>query len=368
MKAALRTVLSLSAVAALLGAAGCGSSPGSPVAASPAGSGATIQGTVNTGAGVSSASVSALSAGSGIQISVVGTSLVTTTDPSGRFVLKGIPPGTATLRFQGPGVDALLQVSGLAPGQTLTITVKVSGSQAVLVSPPSTSPGTEKVEFTGTIESITPPRLRVSGRTVETNAETEIKRGDTRISVTALKVGETVKVEGSLLPDQSVLARGLEVKSPDEDDDEVEFTGTIESITPPSLRVSGRTVVTNADTEFEGEGRTGSLADFKVGDRVEVEGTLLSDGSVLARELKKLEGDDDEKEVEFKGRIESITPPSLRVSGRTVQTDSATKIERDDKTITLTDLKVGETAEVKGTLLADGSVLARKIEVEEDDD
>jgi hypothetical protein len=62
----------------------------------------------------------------------------------------------------------------------------------------------------------------------------------------------------------------------------------IQSITPPSLVVSGRTVVTDGRTHLHGQGRIHSLLDLRVGDTVEVEGTLMSDGaSVLATDIKR---------------------------------------------------------------------------------
>ena len=86
--------------------------------------GATVQGTVNAGAGASSAS-SFRAAAAVIRVTVVGTSLAATTDASGRFLLAGIPSGRATLRFEGPGIDARLELSGLAEGQVMTIAVQV---------------------------------------------------------------------------------------------------------------------------------------------------------------------------------------------------------------------------------------------------
>jgi len=67
----------------------------------------------------------------------------------------------------------------------------------------------------------------------------------------------------------------------------VAFAGTIEALTPPTLRVAGRTVVTDAHTHLHGQGRTHSLADFNVGDEVEVEGVRNPDGTVLADDLKR---------------------------------------------------------------------------------
>jgi hypothetical protein len=151
----------------------------------------------------------------------------------------------------------------------------------------------------------------------------------------------------------------------------IEFGGTVESITPPSITVAGRSVVTNADTRIKRSGQAITLSDITVGMKVEVEGVVQSDGSVLASKVKvedeENDEDENEQEVEFKGTIESITAPSLTVSGQKVMTNGSTRIRREDKTVALADLKVGEKVEVEGTRQADGSVLAGKIKVEDGD-
>ncbi len=84
--------------------------------------------------------------------------------------------------------------------------------------------------------------------------------------------------------------------------------------------------------------------------------------------------DDDDNEVEFTGAIESIGTSSLVVAGRTVLVDASTRIEGDASEhgggddLTLSDLAVGDVLEVEGDEQADGSVLARKIELEDDHD
>lgn len=296
------------ALAALTWACGSDSSPAGPSPASL--TTATVRGTVNARPASASSLGHALggsSAGSDIRVSVVGTSLATTTDGSGRFALSGVPSGTVTLRFEGPGIDARLQLSGLAPGQVLTIDVQASGARAELVAPsaspspsPSPSPGPEDdVEFRGTVESVTPPSLVVTGRTVVTDAGTRILDRDNQpIGLSDIPVGSLVEVEGSAQADGSVLASKIKLEDDDanEDDDneEVEFTGVVGSITPPTLVVDGRTVLTDASTEFRGKGDVHSLSDLAVGMTVEVKGQGLADGSVLARRIKvEDDGDDD---------------------------------------------------------------------------
>jgi len=106
---------------------------------------------------------------------------------------------------------------------------------------------------------------------------------------------------------------------------------------------------------------------------VEVEGAPQRDGSVLATKI----GSEDEPangggnggtvgaEVEFTGRAESVTPPTLRVAGRLVTTDGATRIERGGDAIALSAIRAGDLVEVEGFAPADGSVRAKKVKLED---
>jgi protein involved in polysaccharide export with SLBB domain len=107
--------------------------------------------------------VGAAASPSNIKVSVVGSSLVTSTDSAGQFVLTGVPAGRVELRFEGPGLDARLEIAGLAEGQEIHITVKASGNGVVLVSgdtrrpgqvspSPETTTGTSRVQ--GQLESL----------------------------------------------------------------------------------------------------------------------------------------------------------------------------------------------------------------------
>lgn len=360
MPARTRLALAMPALALLLLSLACGSSNSLPSDASSAtAGGATIVGVVNAGsaggpnASADSSQVTAVTGG--IRVTVVGTQIAALTNASGEFLLQGVPGGNVTLHFSGSGIDAQLQISGLVAGQTLTISVQVSGSHASF-----SGHGSGRAEFSGAVESIKPPRLTVAGRAVMTDARTEIRRGDQRITLSQLAVGETVKVEGRTQADGTVLAEAIKTRDPG---DETSFEGAVESIRSPLLRVAGRSVMTDANTRIKrGEQRI-ALTDLKVGERVRVEGRTQPDGSVLAREIKAGKDDHDD-DFEFRGTVDSINPPNLRVAGRLVVTDSATRIERDNRRIGLTDLRVGERVEVEGTRRADGSVLARKIEVD----
>ncbi len=146
----------------------------------------------------------------------------------------------------------------------------------------------DEVEFSGAIGMIAAPNLTVAGRTVVTDAETEIERDDAKIGVADLHVGDVVEVEGTLQADGSVLAREIQVQTGEQEggeQGEVEFTGAIELISAPNLTVAGRTVVTDANTEIKKDDTHLTLADLHVGDVVQVSGTLQPDNSVLAKEI-----------------------------------------------------------------------------------
>ena len=330
--------------------------------------GATIEGVLH-GASTSPA---------GVQVSVAPASLSSTSDGTGHFILEGVPAGSGRLRFLGRGLDAQLDVGELIDGMKMMIDADVSGSHVE---------GRVEVEFTGAIGSTTPATdkgpcvapavgcLKISGLTVLVTATTEIedkrddghegKHEEKKLTFAQLKVGDFVRVEGTLQKDGSVLAREIEVLSLGIAPPEAELEGIIDRINAAqkSLTVSGHTVVTNSDTRIRRGDETIAFADLKVGDRVHVRGTLQKDGSILASKIKVAPGF--VARVELEGIIEKIDAPqaTLTVSSLTVRTDSQTRLERRDQLIAFSDLRVGDRVHVRGTPQA-GTILARVIRVQ----
>ena len=236
------------------------------------------------------------------------------------------------------------------------------------------------IKFRGFIESIDPggASMVISGREVLTDASTRFEgEDDLNLTFADFSVGQLVEVKGNSLADGSILAVEIELEDDDSDGGiEVEFKGLIESIDPAaqSMTVAGRLVATDAMTRFEGDDDAIlTFADFSVGQFVEVEGDLQPDGSVLAKKIELEDDDDDDEvevEVEFKGLIESIdlAAASMVVDGRLVQTDAATRFEGDDDApLAISDFSVGQFVEVEGRLQADGSILAKEVELEDSD-
>lgn len=196
---------------------GCGSD--SMTAASSGSAVATIQGTVNgsgTGSvGFAASAVSSAAVKAGIKVTVMGSGLSTTTDASGRFTLSGITTDSVVLHFEGPGIDATLEISGLVPGQTLTLKIKVSGHQAEFEgdntgSSPGSSPPTaskcfaagEKAEVEGNIKAkgsadITVAQQGKGDYVCQVTNATRIRHGNTVFVFADLKIGDHVHVSGT---------------------------------------------------------------------------------------------------------------------------------------------------------------------------
>lgn len=275
------------ATAACGGGSSSVTGPDAPVAAIPPAAGATIAGTVQSGA-ASSSQIGASSV-SALRVSVTGTALQTTTDDSGRFTLSGVPSGRVELRFEGSGVDARLALEGLQSGQTLTLTVRVSGSSASRVD----DNGSE-VALRAKVDSVGSSSLVVAGRTVRVDASTRLfGRNNETIALSAFRPGDSVEVEGIPQSDGSLLATKVKLEDAGNDDgagngigEDVQFTGTISSLGP--LTVAGRSVKTDGSTSYLGHRNEALFASdvLKVGNRVDVEGHTLSDNSVLAKKIK----------------------------------------------------------------------------------
>ena len=148
------------------------------------------------------------------------------------------------------------------------------------------------------------------------------------------------------------------------DDDDFEFKGTIQSLPGTSgfigdWMVSGRTVRVGMSTKIEREG--GQIA---VGARVEVEGCLQTDGSILASEIEVKSGGG--ASYSFTGSIEDL-PDTMgrlgdwKISGIVVHVTAATMIKQERMMAA-----IGVRVEVDGARRADGSVDAYRIEVKSD--
>lgn len=222
----------------------------------------------------------------------------------------------------------------------------------------------DEVELTGTIESIGTDSLVVSGFTFFVDANTVIlDNKENPVDFSTLIVGMIVEIRGRRQADGSLLATKIKIE--DRIEDEVEITGLIEDISDSTITVAGLTFkITKNTVILDNNKNPIQLADLSPGQTVEVRGDLLVDGTLVAIRIKLENRQADE--VEMSGPIEVINENTLQVLGVTFQITDATQL-LDDKgnAITLTDLQVGQTVEVRGIRQADGSIVATKVKLED---
>jgi primosomal replication protein N len=197
----------------------------------------------------------------------------------------------------------------------------------------------------------------VSGRTVHVTSATTIDQ-----TQKALAVGVMVKVVGTLRMDGTIDATRIETL-PTQQLPFFEFTGTVQSLpaTPDLLgdwMVGTRTVHVTSMTKIETED-----GPITVGTMVEVKGFVRADGSIDAAKIEPVENPPNA--IEFRGMITNLpTTPGFigdwTIEGHTVHVSSTTRIQQEEGLVA-----VGALVEVRGTIRADGSVDAARIEVEE---
>ncbi|MFQ5708717.1 MAG: DUF5666 domain-containing protein [bacterium] len=220
-----------------------------------------------------------------------------------------------------------------------------------------------EIEITGRIEALGDTTLQVNGLTFVVDDSTEILDNDKNpIAFSDLQVGFTVEIKAEILADGTRLATRIKIE--DRDENEIELTGTIEDLGADSVTVSGVTFLVDANTEILDNKKNPILfTDLAVGQIVEIKGVLQSDGSILATKIKV--EDRLEDEVELRGAIEALTDTTITVLGTTFNVTENTVVLDDNKNpISFGDLSVGQIVEVRGEILAGGTLVALRIKVE----
>lgn len=284
----LRTVsFAMCSLATLALTASCHDSNSMPTG--PAGS-ATVMGTVILGAGASGATTQGMEIGlSGVTVRVVQGGQSAVTNASGDFTLNGVPAGTVDLQFSRADINARAPV--VLTSGTNQITAAVRGSTAVI-----TPRGHAGEEIEGLVQanngggSLVVLDQRLGAVTARADSSTLIRRGNTVIPLSQIQTGMRVHVKAMLQGDGTYLA--TEILLQDENvGGEREVEGTVASVDSGAksfvvTTVSGPiTVKTDSATTFKKKGSAASFSDVVMGAMVDAEGTLQSDGSILARKV-----------------------------------------------------------------------------------
>ena len=334
--------------------------------------GATIRGNVSAGAPLAA-----------VAAQVAGTPISSPVGPGGGFSLDGVPAGAVQLRFVGSGVDASVALSPVQSGDVVSVLVGVAGATATVQSESRNAGG--KVELEGRIESLPPTQaantLVVDGRTVTTTTTTAIRDGnDAAKAFTDLAIGQRVHVKGTLGVDSivadSILIQNTNIAIP------VNVNGIVDQLSGTSASfeflIDGRKIKGDTTTVFFGDTGLLGFSALKNGARVEVKGEMR-DGSVFAVRIHVNGSDTEEppqdESASVEGRLESIAGTKLALtleiksSGVTtiVTTTSSTEVRRRGDVQTLDALAVGQTVHAVGTRMADKSIVARMLQIKDDE-
>jgi hypothetical protein len=351
-------------ILAALGAAACGDSPTEPSSASSVTVNGNIVSFASGAAGSqnsNTSSVSSVTVPAGIRITIVGTNISVDVSGDGTFTLKNVPSGNVVLQITGPGVNATITLNDLQTGQVVTITVNVNGATAEIDSDRRSKGGEEQLE--GRIESLPPTTpagdFIVAGRTVRTTATTAFRRGDDSAGTFAdLVLGYRVHVKGNTVGGVLV-AREVKIQNTNTSTG-LNLNGVVSGFTGTrsafQFTVNGQLIKGDAATEFFGNSDFLELVD---GARVEVKGSQR-DGHVYATRIHI-----NVEDIEFTGTITAETTPDLvfTIGGKTVKTSADTIVRRNGDEQTVSVLYVNQVVEVVGALLADGTVIARRISI-----
>ncbi len=382
-------------LAAVVAAAGCSgtatnapTAPSATTAPGPAAGKATIAGHVTlTGSPSSTARAFSALAGSPATVgalpsmtaSVVGTSLSAPVSSSGAFVIEGVPEGVVRLRFVATGIDAAVTLDPVAPTDAISVLIGLSPTGASVEAESRNAGGF--VEFEGRIESLPPTQpadtLLVGGRTITVSPHTEIRDGGTTIPLTALSIGQRVHVRGRL-DGASIAAVSIDLQNTNTWIPVV-INGVVESMSGTSSAftfvVDGREIRGDQTTAFFGSGDQALPFSALVADaQVNVKGQQR-DAWVFAERIHvaspTMTPEPQDTSASIEGRLNTIggTAPqlTLTVGTTTVTTTSTTDVQRGGDVQPLGALAIGQTIHAVGTRLADGSIVARKLQIKGDE-
>jgi hypothetical protein len=208
----------------------------------------------------------------------------------------------------------------------------------------------------------------INGIEVRVNRSTELDG----LNTGDLREGMRIFIEGVGDTGATVVAKRIETREPD-----AEVEAPIQDIAASAnpregqllvggvrVQVTLRTIVVD-DDEDDGRGNL-QFGDLRTGDFIAVTGVPREDEQGVYIDAVKVERDDeDDDNLELKGRVESIGSDAFAILGATMNVDGGT--DYDDGLAGFGDIDVGQRLEVDYRLDGNLNLLARKIERDEDD-
>ena len=210
--------------------------------------------------------------------------------------------------------------------------------------------------------------------TIAVTPDTIIRIDDQMASLSDIKTGD--KVEVNATSDGTTLT-AVRIQVETEDDDQfTEVKGAVASVNGSVVTVMTKKgpvdVTVTSSTTFRG----GSVSDLQMGTLVEISAKKNSDGSLEALnvEIQTSNGGSNNNNgtsqtVEFKGSIADVSKDSITVrmwNGKTtVAFDGSTVVQKGNKIASTSDLKTGQTVEIKAQRRSDNTLLAKSIKIDD---
>jgi hypothetical protein len=194
-------------------------------------------------------------------------------------------------------------------------------------------------------------------RTISVGSDTAVTKGGATVGVSALRVGDIVRFRQKRNDDGSFAVTAIVVAAP-------RAGGEVTNIDGDAITVKGpggttRVINVNGATVYKRGPDAASKADIKVGDEIEVQGTL--DGDTFTATMVRIEL------AHAGGKVTAKTSDSITVTERDGSTTvihvtgTTTFKGKGDAATTLADIAVGDRLNAEGTARPDGSLDAATV-------
>ena len=209
----------------------------------------------------------------------------------------------------------------------------------------------------GIITSVNGSQITVEDVSFAITSRTEL--GDD-LALGDLSVGDAVDVEG-LRTTAGLEALEIDRQDPD---DEVErsLEAPLEAVDNASVTLLGQTIAVTAETEFDDP--LNDLDDLRIGQRVEVDYTIVNDTKTATEIERQFDQLQFRNRAEVQGAITGRTGNALTVEDVTFEVSDLTRFEGVNG---LTNLSEGDVVEVDAVITEAGDREARRVERTDDD-
>ena len=218
-------------------------------------------------------------------------------------------------------------------------------------------------KLTGTLEAIDSGTLTVAGLEISINNDTEFLNAEGE-EVDSGELAQGVTVNVLFTPGAGGLPIATRVTLLPRIEDEVVLNGTVEAYTDDLMVVLGRRFQVLPNTQLLDEnGNRISLTDFTVGEAVRMRALLLAGDNLVALKVKKL--GEEVSDIRVEGPIVSVNSSTLEVMGIFFfLNDESQFFDLERNEVSATDLAVGQTVAVIGEGQSNGTVVGRRVLVQ----